>query len=147
MHRGQDFAVGIGTPVYAPADGVISMVRPSNKGSGNFIKLQHSHGFESTYSHLSEFKVRSGDFVRKGDLIALTGNSGLSSGPHLHYEVRFIGKALNPRPFVRWGVGDFESIFSSVQGVQWASLVNRVEQRISNQLQLSSHKAVESPGS
>ncbi|MEZ8825473.1 M23 family metallopeptidase [Vibrio amylolyticus] len=145
-HRGQDFAVNTGTPVYAPADGVVEVTRASNKGSGNFLRLQHSYGFTSSYSHLNKFLVKSGDFVQKGDLIAHSGNSGLSSGPHLHYEVRFVGRALDPRPFVDWGVDDFETIFSKVRGIRWESLVNKVELRVSSQLQLSSQKAARSKG-
>ncbi len=103
MHRGQDFAVNTGTPVYAPADGVVEITRPSKEGSGNFLRLQHSYGFSSSYSHLQKFAVKSGEFVQKGDLIAYSGNSGLSSGPHLHYEVRFVGRPLDPKPFVDWG--------------------------------------------
>ncbi|WGV98481.1 M23 family metallopeptidase [Vibrio sp. YMD68] len=144
MHRGQDFAVNTGTPVYAPADGVVEVTRSSQKGSGNFLRLQHSYGFTSSYSHLNKFLVKSGDFVQKGDLIAHSGNSGLSSGPHLHYEIRFVGRSLDPRPFVDWGVNDFETIFSKVRGIRWESLVNKVESRVSSQLQLSSQKAVRS---
>ncbi|MBD1565881.1 peptidoglycan DD-metalloendopeptidase family protein [Vibrio sp. SA48] len=141
VHRGQDFAVNTGTPIYAPADGVVEVTRASNKGSGNFLRLQHSYGFTSSYSHLQKFAVKGGDFVQKGDLIAYSGNTGLSSGPHLHYEIRFVGRSLDPRPFVDWGVNDFETIFSKVRGIRWESLVNKVELRVSAQLQLSSQKA------
>lgn len=144
FHRGQDFAVNTGTPVYAPADGVVQVTRPSNKGSGNFLRLQHSYGFTSSYSHLSKFAVKSGEFIQKGDLIGYSGNSGLSSGPHLHYEIRFVGRSLDPRPFVDWGVNDFESVFSKVRGIRWESLVNKVELRVSTQLQLSSQRVVQS---
>jgi len=140
MHRGLDFAVNIGTPIYAPADGVVETVRPSNKGSGNFLRLQHSFGFTSSYSHLKKFAVRSGDFVNKGELIGYSGNSGLSSGPHLHYEIRFVGRALNPRSFVDWGMDNFEHIFEKERKIKWASLINKVEQRVSMQLQLSSQR-------
>ncbi len=140
FHRGQDFAVNTGTPIYAPADGVVEVTRSSNKGSGNFLRLQHSYGFTSSYSHLKKFAVKSGDFVQKGDLIGYSGNSGLSSGPHLHYEIRFVGRSLDPRPFVDWGVNDFETIFSKVRGIRWESLVQKVELRVSTQLQLSSQK-------
>ncbi|ADT89083.1 peptidoglycan DD-metalloendopeptidase family protein [Vibrio sp. Vb2880] len=142
FHRGQDFAVNIGTPVYAPADGVVEVTRASNKGSGNFLRLQHAYGFSSSYSHLQKFAVKSGDFIQKGDLIGYSGNSGLSSGPHLHYEIRFVGRPLDPRPFVDWGVNDFDSIFSKVRGIRWESLVNKVELRVSAQLQLSSQRGV-----
>ncbi|QXO15751.1 M23 family metallopeptidase [Vibrio ostreae] len=143
FHRGQDFAVNIGTPVYAPADGVVLVTRPSNKGSGNFLRLQHSYGFTSSYSHLSKFAVQSGEFIQKGDLIGYSGNSGLSSGPHLHYEIRFVGRSLDPRPFVDWGVNEFESVFSKVRGIRWESLVNKVELRVSTQLQLSSQRVAQ----
>ena len=143
FHRGQDFAVNTGTPVYAPADGVVEVTRASSKGSGNFLRLQHSYGFTSSYSHLQKFAVKSGDFIQKGDLIGYSGNSGLSSGPHLHYEIRFVGRSLDPRPFVDWGVNDFESIFTKVRGIRWESLVNKVELRVSGQLQLSSQRVVQ----
>ncbi|EPD4378102.1 peptidoglycan DD-metalloendopeptidase family protein [Vibrio fluvialis] len=143
FHRGQDFAVNTGTPVYAPADGVVEVTRASSKGSGNFLRLQHSYGFTSSYSHLQKFAVKSGDFIQKGDLIGYSGNSGLSSGPHLHYEIRFVGRSLDPRPFVDWGVNDFESIFTKVRGIRWESLVNKVELRVSAQLQLSSQRVAQ----
>ncbi|MDF5356686.1 M23 family metallopeptidase, partial [Vibrio parahaemolyticus] len=137
-----DFAVNIGTKIYAPADGVVEVTRRSNKGSGNFLRLQHSFGFSSSYSHLKAFKVKSGQFVKKGQLIAISGNSGLSSGPHLHYEVRFVGRALNPKPFVDWSLNDFEDIFTKERRIRWESLIKTVEQRVAQQLQLSSPKAV-----
>ncbi|WP_034414718.1 M23 family metallopeptidase [Candidatus Photodesmus blepharus] len=143
VHRGQDFAVNIGTPVYASADGVVEVIRSSGKGSGNFLRLQHNYGFCSSYSHLQRFKVKNGDFVQKGDLIAYSGNSGLSSGPHLHYEIRFIGRSLDPIPFVDWTINNFESIFDKVRGIRWESLVNKVELRVSSQLQLSSQRVVQ----
>ncbi|MGR5134103.1 M23 family metallopeptidase [Vibrio alfacsensis] len=142
MHRGLDFAVNIGTKIYAPADGVVEVTRSSNKGSGNFLRLQHSFGFSSSYSHLKGFKVKSGQFVKKGQLIALSGNSGLSSGPHLHYEVRFVGRALNPRTFVDWNLNDFEDMFTKERNIRWESLIKTVEQRVAQQLQLSSPKVV-----
>jgi murein DD-endopeptidase MepM/ murein hydrolase activator NlpD len=142
-HRGQDFAVNIGTPVYAPADGVIEVTRPSNEGSGNYLRIFHAYGFSSSFSHLSKFAANKGDFVKKGDLIAYSGNSGLSSGPHLHYEVRFIGRALNPKAFLDWDVNNFDSIFKSVRGIGWESLVGKIELRVSHQLQLSSQKVVQ----
>ncbi|MBD5771488.1 M23 family metallopeptidase [Marinomonas colpomeniae] len=146
MHRGQDFAVNTGTPVYAPADGVIEVTRPSNKGSGNFLRLMHTHGFTSSYSHLSKFAAKKGDFVKKGDLIAYSGNSGLSSGPHLHYEVKFIGRSLDPKYFLDWNVDNFDTIFKNIRGIGWESLVDKVESRVSHQLQLSSQKVAQSTG-
>lgn len=146
VHRGQDFAVNTGTPIYAPADGVVEVIRPSKKGSGNFLRLLHGYGFSSSYSHLSKFASKRGDFVKKGDLIAYSGNSGLTSGPHLHYEVRFVGRPLNPKPFLDWNVDNFDKIFESVRGIGWESLVGKIELRVSHQLQLSSQKAVQLTG-
>ncbi|MEJ2765523.1 M23 family metallopeptidase [Photobacterium sp. MCCC 1A19761] len=136
-HRGLDFAANTGTPIYAPADGVIEAVRPSKKGSGNFIKLNHSLGFATTYSHLSRFNVKRGQFVRKGELIAWSGNTGLSTGPHLHYEIRFLGRALNPRPFVQWTPDNFDTLFEKETTVQWASLLDMVNTIVSMQVQLT----------
>ncbi len=144
FHRGQDFAVNTGTPIYAPADGVVEVVRKSDKGSGNFLRLLHVYGFSSSYSHLQKFAVRSGDFVQQGDLIGYSGNSGLSSGPHLHYEIRFVGRALDPKPFINWDLNNFDTIFSEVKGIRWESLVNQVELRVSTQLPRSLQKAAQS---
>lgn len=147
-HRGQDFAAPKGSKIYAPADGVVEVVRPSTvKGSGNYLRLRHSFGFSSSYSHMHKFAVKMGEFVKKGDLIGYVGNSGLSTGPHLHYEIRFVGRSLNPKPFIDWGINDFDTIFTKIGGVRWESLVNHVEQRVSVQLQLSSLKVVTSAAS
>ena len=137
-HRGLDFAANIGTPVYAPADGVVEVIRPSKKkGSGNFLKLNHSMGFATTYSHLNKFNVKRGKFVRKGDLIGWSGNTGLSTGPHLHYEIRFLGRALNPRPFVTWTPDNFDSLFEKEKTVQWTSLLEMINNVVSMQVQLT----------
>ncbi|CAM3969573.1 M23 family metallopeptidase [Vibrio neonatus] len=141
LHRGIDYAVNTGAPVYASADGVVEVVRPSDVGSGNFLRLQHSYGFSSSYSHLQKFKVKSGDFVEKGQLIAYSGNTGFSTGPHLHYEIRFVGRALDPLAFHEWSADNFESLFEKERGIRWDSLVAKIESRASNQLKLSSNKS------
>jgi murein DD-endopeptidase MepM/ murein hydrolase activator NlpD len=89
--------------------------------------------------------VKAGEFIEKGQLIGYSGNSGLSTGPHLHYEIRFVGRALDPQPFSEWGVDNFETIFEKERGIRWDSLVKKVELRVSSQLQLSSQKVVTSP--
>ena len=141
MHHGIDYAVNVGTPIYAPADGVIEVVRKSNKGSGNFLRVAHSFGFTSSYSHLSTFKVKRGDYVKKGQLIGLTGNSGLSTGYHLHYEIRLVGRSLDPLPFTKWEMNNFDAMFESNEDVQWDYLVNRIENQMATALRLSSQKA------
>jgi murein DD-endopeptidase MepM/ murein hydrolase activator NlpD len=136
-HRGLDFAANTGAAIYAPADAVIELVRPSNKGYGNHLKLSHSLGFTSSYSHMSKFNVKRGQFVRKGDLIGWTGNTGMSTGPHLHYEIRFLGRAINPRPFVDWTPDNFDNLFEKEKTVQWAALLEMVNNVVSMQVQLT----------
>ncbi|ABM03352.1 peptidase M23B [Psychromonas ingrahamii 37] len=137
-HRGLDFAVNTGTPIYATADGVVEMARKSNLGSGNFLRIQHSHGFSSSFSHMKSFKAHSGQFVEKGQLIGYSGNTGMSSGPHLHYEIRFVGRALDPLNFVRWNNDNFDTIYEKEKGIKWDYLVQKQEQQINIQLQLLS---------
>ena len=143
-HDGLDFAAQRGTPIYAPADAVIEKVNSSQHGYGNQLILNHAMGFVSTYSHMSKFNVKAGQFVNKGELIGWTGNSGLSTGPHLHYEIHFLGKPLNPRPFVDWDIKNFDTIFKKEPNVQWASLLNTVGSMVEMQVQLASknHEAI-----
>lgn len=136
-HDGLDFAAKIGTPIYAPADAVIERARSSNYGYGNQLTLNHTMGFISSYSHMSKFNVKQGEFVKKGKLIGWTGNSGLSTGPHLHYEIRFLDKPLNPRPFVKWNIDNFEDLFKQEKNVQWASLLNTINSMVAMQVQLT----------
>ncbi|WP_245578303.1 M23 family metallopeptidase [Marinobacterium litorale] len=123
MHNGIDFKAAKGTPVYATADGVVEFAG-YNKGSGYgyMVRLTHNLGFKTYYAHLDSVKVKPKAFVHKGQLIGLSGNSGRSTGPHLHYEVRHLYTPLDPEPFMKWGLNNFESIFSAVEEVQWESL-------------------------
>lgn len=124
FHTGTDYAMPIGTPVYATADGVIQSTGKT-PGYGNMVEIRHNYGFSTRYGHLiAKFVVKQGDFVRKGDLIAYSGNSGRSTGPHLHYEVRFIQKPLNPVNFIRWNSENYNEIFQKEGAVQWQSLIN-----------------------
>jgi len=95
MHEGMDFACDIGTPVYATADGVVKAAE-WHSGYGNKVDIDHGYGYMTRYAHLSEYKVRPGQSVKRGDLIALAGNTGKSTGPHVHYEVRLKGVPQNP---------------------------------------------------
>ncbi|MFW1677037.1 M23 family metallopeptidase [Pontibacter sp. JAM-7] len=123
MHNGIDFKANRGTPVYATADGVVDTAAyQKSSGYGKLIVLQHNFGFKTYYGHLDKIKVKSGEFVTKGQLIGLSGNTGRSTGPHLHYEVRYLYRALDPGPFLAWSITDFDSLFEKVKGVKWASL-------------------------
>ncbi|MBC8392058.1 MAG: M23 family metallopeptidase [Deltaproteobacteria bacterium] len=81
--------------------------------------------------------LKTGEFVKKGQVVALTGNSGLSCGPHLHYEVRYNGINLNPEPFVTWGLKNYETIFKKEKKVKWESLIDLVNQRLIHSIQPS----------
>jgi len=99
MHEAIDFQAEEGTPIVATADGVIVKEEFLEKGQGKVIVIKHSDEFQTFYSHLSEFKVKLGDKVKKGEVIGLVGSSGLSTGPHLHYEVIKNGKRVNPADY------------------------------------------------
>lgn len=96
FHEGLDFTTAIGAPVYATGKGEVVRKDYSKRGYGNQLVLDHGYGYKTRYAHLSEFKVKQGETVKRGELIGTIGNSGLSTGPHLHYEVRKDGKPVNP---------------------------------------------------
>lgn len=99
MHAGVDIRGPVGTPVYATADGYVG--RAKRVGAyGNLVELDHGKGLQTRYGHLSKILVNPGDRVRRGQLIALMGSTGRSTGSHLHYEVRMDGGAVNPVPFM-----------------------------------------------
>ena len=125
LHRGTDMRAGMNTPVYATADAVVEY-SGLEKGYGRLIILDHTYGFRTYFAHLNKIKVKNGQFVKKGELIGYTGNSGVSNGPHLHYEVRFIQRSLNPYWFVKWNMQNYEEIFAKENKVPWTSLVNAV---------------------
>ena len=125
-----------GTEIYATADGIIKDAGYS-KLSGNRIVLSHNLGFQTRYAHLSDIKIKTGDVVQKGDLIGLSGNTGRSDGPHLHYEIRYLDKPHNPIDFINWEFGNQE-IFTNVRGIQWQSLISLINKQLSRPtLQLS----------
>ena len=99
MHYGQDFGTPIGTEVYATGNGTISETGSYSSGYGTYIVIDHGYGLRTTYGHLSRVAVKKGEYVRRGDLIALSGNTGTSSGPHLHYEIAQFGRHKNPIHF------------------------------------------------
>lgn len=97
-HKGLDFTADIGTPVYATGDGVVKIAYFSGS-FGNVIFLDHDFGYETRYAHLSRFNVNRGQKIKRGDIIGFVGNTGLSGGPHLHYEVLYNGLQINPINF------------------------------------------------
>ena len=95
-HHGVDYLVPEGTAVFATADGAIKSLSEKNSSHGKAITIDHGNGYETSYSHLLDIRVRKGQKVKRGDIIALSGNSGLSFVPHLHYEVRFRDTRVDP---------------------------------------------------
>ena len=98
-HNGIDLAAPTGTPIYATADGVVSMSK--YYGSyGNYVQVEHGANLQTRFAHMSDMVVREGERVTKGQLIGYVGSTGRSTGPHLHYEVRMAGEAVNPLPYM-----------------------------------------------
>ena len=95
-HQGVDYTIPEGSRVFATADGIVQSVSGRNSTYGQSIVIDHYNGYQTHYCHLSDAKVRRGQRVRRGDIIALSGNSGLSLAPHLHYEVRYNGMRVDP---------------------------------------------------
>ena len=100
FHDGLDIATEIGTPVFAPADGIVRETGVM-QNFGNAVVIAHPESrVETIYGHLNHFVVHAQQNVKRGDLIGFVGNSGKSTGPHLHYEIRKEGRAINPVPFI-----------------------------------------------
>lgn len=106
MHEGTDMAGSYGTPIYATADGVVVHAGWDN-GYGRLVKIKHEFGIETRYAHMSQIRVEVGQRVSRGDRIGDMGNSGRSTGTHLHYEVRLNGAAVNPMTFIKAGKNVF----------------------------------------
>ena len=148
FHRGLDMRAKMKTPVYATADGIVEYAGYHKKsGFGKLVILQHNYGFRAYFGHLNKIVIKSGKFVKKGELIAYTGNSGMSSGPHLHYELRFIGRAVNPFYFVKWNIKNYKEIFEKEKKIPWQSLITATAHiKVSNPTQTlpSSRRALQS---
>lgn len=104
MHSGIDFAARSGTPIYATGNGVVTKISNPRTGYGTHLVIDHGYGYESLYAHLKDFHVEVGDRVTKGQEIATVGNTGTSTAPHLHYEVRYRGEPVNPVHFCMDGL-------------------------------------------
>lgn len=96
MHTGIDFAAPIGTPIYATADGKVEEVSVKFSGYGKMVVLDHGFGYKTRYAHMHDFAVRTGQNIKRGELIGYVGDTGVSTAPHLHYEVMLNGVLINP---------------------------------------------------
>ncbi len=99
FHEGMDFRGWRGEPIHATADGVVRRAGRLG-GYGRYVELDHGNGFRTAYGHMLRIKVRRGQEVKRGDIIGLLGNSGRSTGPHLHYEIKRNGRPLNPKDYL-----------------------------------------------
>ena len=104
FHEGLDFSADIGTPIRAAADGIVTLAEISG-GYGIMVRIDHGSGLETRYGHASKLLVKAGERVVKGQEIAEVGSTGRSTGPHLHYEIRLNGDALDPRQYLQKNAG------------------------------------------
>ena len=128
FHRGVDLKAKMNTPVYATANGLVEYAGyHKTSGYGNLIILSHNFGFQTLFGHLNKIVVRDGQFVKKGQLIGYTGNTGMSNGPHLHYEMRYLGMSVNPIYFCRWDLKEYNLIFRQEKKISWQSLIKAIQ--------------------
>ncbi|WP_159800112.1 M23 family metallopeptidase [Flavobacterium sp. MK4S-17] len=113
FHAGMDFSAKTGTPVYATGDGVVTRADNRASGYGNHIVIKHGYGYETLYAHLSKYKARAGQRVKRGDVIGYVGSTGRSEAPHLHYEVHKGGQVINPINFYYGNISAKEYILIS----------------------------------
>jgi murein DD-endopeptidase MepM/ murein hydrolase activator NlpD len=123
MHEGMDFTAKTGTPIYATGDGVVEKADNTASGYGNHIVIRHGFGYETLYAHLSKYKARAGQRVKRGDVIGYVGSTGRSEAPHLHYEVLKDNKVVNPLNFYYGNI-------SAVEYVVIAQLANQENQSL-----------------
>lgn len=130
FHPGIDLMATLDTPIYATANGVVEFSGYNTYGYGFMVTIMHNFGFKTVYAHLkNKVVVRSGTFVKKGDLIGYSGNTGLSTGPHLHYEVRFVNNTLNPSYFLNLNRQNMDNFFNQEGRVPWESLIKLIPTR------------------
>lgn len=113
FHAGMDFSAKTGTPIYATGDGVVRRADNRASGYGNHIVIKHGYGYETLYAHLSKYKARVGQKVKRGDIIGYVGSTGRSEAPHLHYEVHKNGQPVNPINFYYGNISAKEYVLIS----------------------------------
>ena len=123
FHAGMDFAAPIGAPIFATGDGVVDRADAGASGYGNHVVIKHGFGYETLYGHLSKYKCRPGQRVKRGDIIGYVGSTGRSQGPHCHYEVHKNGEVVNPLNFYYGNI-------SAAEYVQIAKLSNQENQSL-----------------
>ncbi len=107
-HKGIDFSCPKGTPIYVTGNGKVIKVEKKKTGYGWNVRVSHGYGYQTLYAHMSKIDVKVGQEVKKGEVIGLVGSTGTSTSPHLHYEVHYLGKAVNPIHYVLDGLSTEE---------------------------------------
>ena len=127
FHTGLDLRAKLKTPIKATADGIVEYAGfHKRSGYGNLLIIDHNFGFKTLFAHLHKIVVKNGDFVKKGQIVGYTGNTGLSNGPHLHYEIRYIGVVLNPIHFIKWDLKNYNYIFKKEKKVKWEEVIKAI---------------------
>jgi len=131
LHSALDLVADIGTKIFAPADGVV-VYAGKKRFYGNFLLIRHGLGFSTAYGHLHRIGVKNGDYVKKGQLVALSGNTGRSTGAHLHYEIRYLSKWVDPLYFMRWSRDYYKTTMDKSRAVSWDGLIQSVRDKINH---------------
>lgn len=134
FHPGLDLRADMHTPVMATSDGIVKRAGYDSNGIGKVVEIRHNYGFSTIYGHLDSITVEEGDVIRQGDQVGLSGKTGMITGPHLHYEVRYMGKRLNPKPFLNWNLEQYETLFTQQQAIPWESLEKVIARNARQQL-------------
>lgn len=132
FHYGIDISAWHGEPVLTTADGVVKFAGANNHGYGQTVVIAHNYGFITKYAHLSKILVKKGEFVTRGQVVGEAGNSGISTGTHLHYEIEYLDSKINPRFFIKWSADNYNQIFTQEQSVQWPTLISLIRARMEN---------------
>ncbi|RUM64216.1 MAG: M23 family peptidase [Sulfurospirillum sp.] len=127
FHHGIDFGGMEGTPIRATCNGIVEFAGYSKGGYGNMVIIDHNYGFKTLFGHmLKNLRVKKGDFVKKGSIIGYLGNTGLSTGPHLHYEIKYLRYFIDPYPFLQSGESRFATILKETPQIRWQQLISAI---------------------
>lgn len=134
MHTGVDLRASVGTKIYSTADGIVLTSKKEDlSGYGKMVEIVHNYGFQTLFGHMSEVYVEEGDIVKKGTLIGLSGNTGSSNGPHLHYEIKYLKKYLDSQDFLYWNTKTFDTIFKKNQDlINWKNMIFYIKNNRNN---------------
>lgn len=125
FHKGIDLKQKKGYAIKSPASGIVTYASfQGSKGYGNLVKIAHNFSFVSIYGHLNSIKVKHGQFVKKGDILGYVGSTGLSTGPHLHYEIKFLNKTVDPIDFIEARTKGLDKIFKNNRSIPWQEIIN-----------------------